>query len=64
MLSNKQHVNKLFLLIDNNKDKKYLQKLSNFNKFSFIYNSLINIKLISRHKFKDFFLDQIIIVYF
>lgn len=44
----------LLLLMDNNKNREYLQELSNSNKFSFIYNALINTKPNFEYKIDNF----------
>lgn len=44
MLSKKHHVDMLHVLIDNDRNKKFLQEVKNFNKFLFTYNDLINIE--------------------
>lgn len=44
----------LHLFIDDDKDKKYLEKSSNLNKFTFINNNVIKNKLKPRHRVNDF----------
>lgn len=44
----------LHLFIDNDKNNKYLKKLSNFNKFTFINNNVVKNELKPRHRVNDF----------
>lgn len=62
--SKKQYVNVLLLLIENVGNRKYMEELTYFGQFPFIYNGITNTNPNPGHSFDEFVSSQTIAVQF